>query len=326
MSFWQRPDIIELIRTEVDFERLDRIRLERAGWNQSKHWGEKTNSLSQVADIRETIKDIEVFCDRDAVTIQAPKPLDLQQADCLESIAESLKPWRKGPFQLFDLEIDSEWRSNLKWDRIADALGPVKGKKVLDIGCGNGYYMFRASVDEPAMVLGLDPSVPFLLQFEMIQHFAQIESLQIELLGAEHLDLFHSAFDVVLCMGILYHQKNPVQILKDIWNTLAPGGTAIIESQIIPGKESIALFPEERYAKARNVFFVPTENCLKNWIHRAGFQEIETISVDQTTFDEQRTTRWSTFESLQDFLDPSDPTITVEGYPAPQRAAIRAVR
>ena len=326
MSFWQRPDIIEQIRTAVDFDRLERIRLERAGWIHSKHWGEKTDSLTDLGVICDSLPNLGIQTDIDAVTIDSALELNESDRSRIESICEGLKPWRKGPFQVFDLTIDAEWRSNLKWNRIAEAIGDLSGKNVLDVGCGNGYYMFRASSMNPKSILGLDPSVPFLLQFELIQHFARIPNLQIELLGAEHLDLFKDAFDLILCMGILYHQKNPIQILKDIWNATAPGGSVIIESQIIPGEEPIALFPEDRYAKARNVFFVPTESCLRNWIFRAGFGEIQTIDVERTTFDEQRTTRWSTFESLQDFLDPNDSSITVEGYPAPLRAAIRAIK
>ena len=326
MSFWNRPDILEPIRDAVDCDRLDRIRTERAAWPHSRHWGPITKSLAGLPSIAADAGKTEVSLDEDWVTCRAEFELSPENTAMIESIAERLMPWRKGPFRLFDLEIDSEWQSNRKWNRIEQALGDLQGQKILDVGCGNGYYLFRAAAQNPALGIGLDPSVPFLLQFELMQHFCQRPNLQIELLGAEHVDCFHEVFDVVLCMGILYHQKNPLQILKDLWKATRPGGTAIIESQIIPGNSPVALFPEDRYAKARNVFFVPTVKCLENWILRAGFRELEVLSVEKTTLDEQRKTRWTTFESLEDFLDPEDPEKTIEGYPAPHRAAIRAIR
>lgn len=326
MSFWQRPDIIDQLREDIDFDQLQRIRTERASWTQTKHWAQKTHQLSELGELSGRIGPLSVDCRTDSVTCSSSQAITPQDLQRLDSIAESLIPWRKGPFQILDLEIDTEWRSNLKWDRIKSALGDLAGKRVLDVGCGNGYYMFRASELGPELVLGLDPSVPFLLQFEFVQHFAQIPGLQIELLGAEHLRFFKAAFDVILCMGILYHQKNPIEILRQAFQTLRPGGSAIIESQIIPGDDPVALFPEDRYAKARNVFFVPTVTCLTHWIKRAGFSKVETLSVDNTSLDEQRKTRWSTFESLEDFLDPADSSLTVEGYPAPRRAAMIAYR
>ncbi|MCK5863518.1 MAG: DUF1698 domain-containing protein, partial [Marinobacter adhaerens] len=48
------------------------------------------------------------------------------------------------------------------------------------------------------------------------------------------------------------------------------------------------------------------------------------VDVTPTTTDEQRSTDWMRFNSLQDFLDPNDPSKTVEGYPGPLRATVIA--
>ena len=326
MSFWKRPDIVKKIQNQIDFDEIDAIRIERKGWLTSKHWSKKLQLFEKLPELESTAAEIDEFNQfTDWVTVGNPellKPSSNHQA--IEKLAEELMPWRKGPFRLCGLEIDAEWRSNLKWNRIQPALGSLTDAKVLDVGCGNGYYMFRAATQDPEMILGLDPSVPFLMQFELIQKYARRPELQYELLGAEHLSFFHELFDVVLCMGILYHQRNPLAIMREIHDALVPGGITLIESQVIPGEESIALFPEDRYAKARNVFFVPTTSCLENWIRRSGFESVELVSVERTTTDEQRKTRWTTFESLEDFLDTNDSELTVEGHPAPLRAAFRA--
>ena len=47
-------------------------------------------------------------------------------------------------------------------------------------------------------------------------------------------------------------------------------------------------------------------------------------TVHVTSTDEQRRTDWMINESLSDYLDPDDPALTVEGYPAPKRAVLIA--
>jgi len=186
--------------------------------------------------------------------------------------------------------------------------------------------MFRAAAQQPKLVLGLDPSIAFYCAFEMMQRFIQLENLQYERLGCEHLYVFDQAFDVAMCMGILYHHRSPIEILRNLRSTLRVGGIAIIESQSIDGEGTMALFPEDRYAKARNVFFVPTRDCLVNWVKRSGFKNVEVISHTKVTTEEQRSTKDMTWESLSDFLDPVDQNLTIEGYPAPFRTVIRAER
>ena len=125
---------------------------------------------------------------------------------------------------------------------------------------------------------------------------------------------------------MLYHHRSPVEILRNLKQTIRVGGFAIIESQSIDGEGSMALFPEDRYAKARNVFFVPTKDCLVNWVKRSGFKNVEVISHTKVTVDEQRATKDMTWESLPNFLDSNDHNLTIEGYPAPYRTVVRAER
>ena len=186
--------------------------------------------------------------------------------------------------------------------------------------------MFRAAAHEPKLVLGLDPSIQFYYVFEMMQRFLQLPTLQYERLGLEHLYVFDQAFDIALCMGVLYHHRSPIEILRNLRQTIRVGGFAIIESQSIDGEGSMALFPEDRYAKARNVFFVPTKDCLVNWVKRSGFKNVEVISHTKVTPQEQRATQDMTWESLPDFLDPDDQNLTIEGYPGPFRTVVRAER
>ncbi|MEM9410531.1 MAG: tRNA 5-methoxyuridine(34)/uridine 5-oxyacetic acid(34) synthase CmoB [Planctomycetota bacterium] len=327
MLTWPRPDLIrEFCATKVEFKTLESVRIRRREKLSRPYHAAQAEKLIDLPAANDLPKPIFSDLSKDHVTIGQAADLTERQHELVWKAVEALQPWRKGPFRLFGHEIDAEWRSNLKWNRIAATLGNLRGTKILDVGCGNGYYMFRAAAGDPEAIIGLDPSIPFYLSFELMQRYLQNEKLQYELMGVEDLEVFDQAFDIALCMGIVYHHRSPIPILNRLLKTLRVGGTAIIESQTIPGEGSMALFPEERYAKARNVYFMPTKDCLINWAKRAGFKEIELIDHSKVTTEEQRSTHLMAYESLSDFLDPNDENLTVEGYPAPYRTVIKAVR
>jgi tRNA (mo5U34)-methyltransferase len=242
--------------------------------------------------------------------------------------AKQLIPWRKGPFTLFGELIDAEWRSDFKWERLKEHLDDMQDKKILDIGCNNGYFMFKMAEENPELVLGIDPVLDYKTQFEFIQNYIKNPNLHFELFGVEHLPYFKDLFDIVFSMGIIYHHRHPLEQLINIRESLVPGGQMILETIGIPGEDSIALFPEDRYAKMRNVFFVPTLSCLINWTKKAKFTDVEVISSTPLTPDEQRLTPWCPppHQSLEDFLDPNDKSKTFEGHPAPMRFCIKARR
>ena len=240
--------------------------------------------------------------------------------------AKAILPWKKGPYSLFGIDIDAEWRCDHKWDRLADFMPSLTGKRILDIGCNNGYFMFRMLNDEPEFVLGVDPVPRLWYQFHLLQRFAQISNIEFQMLGWEETAFFHELFDIVFNMGIFYHHFNPVQMLKNMRQSLRPGGTLVLESIIIPGEESICLFPPDRYANMRNVWLVPTVTAMVNFLERTNFEDIQIVSVTNHTPDEQRTTAWNPGPSFKDFLKKGDATHTIEGHPAPKRAILTAKR
>ena len=243
----------------------------------------------------------------------------------LTAAMRAFMPWRKGPFNLFGLEIDAEWRSFRKWNRLLPKLPDLAGKVVADIGCNNGYYMFRMAPYRPRCVVGFEPMLQHYYCFQALNHLAGQPHLFIEPFGVEQLIHYPRCFDVVFLMGIIYHRISPVTMLREVREAMQPGGTLLVESQAIPGDEPVALFPAERYAKVPGTYFVPTASCLVNWLKRVGFDEVECFCSHPMSSEEQRQTEWMTFESYADFIDPADPGRTVEGYPAPLRVFVKAI-
>ncbi len=238
---------------------------------------------------------------------------------------KALSPWRKGPFDFFGEHIDTEWRSDWKWERVAPHLSSLKGRLVLDVGCGSGYHCWRMLGAGARQVIGVDPSRLFLVQFEAFKRYAG-KTLPVHLLPLKMEDVPENlkAFDTVFSMGVLYHRRSPIDHLLELKGALRAGGELVLETLVIDGALGQVLMPEDRYAMMRNVWFLPSPDTLLLWLRRAGFRNARVVDMARTTTEEQRQTEWMRFNSLSDFLDPENPEKTVEGYPAPLRAVVIA--
>ncbi len=300
----------------MNLEDLQKKKSDCRNWKNVKPWYDEILKISN-------IKKGELSVDYgDWFTIGKREDLTQEEYDIIENAAKKLIPWRKGPFNIFGLEIDSEWQSNIKYNLIRPHFN-LKDKVVADIGCNNGYYMFRMLEDNPKRLVGFDPSALTLHQFEFINHFVKSDIVY-EMLGVEHLEYYNHSFDFIFMLGVLYHRPDPVGTLKSLARGLNSKGEILIDTFMIEGDDEICLTPNKRYSKIPNIYFIPTIPALKNWLSRAGFENIEVIATTTTTSEEQRKTKWSFDQSLEDFLDENDPTKTVEGYPAPKRVYIKA--
>ena len=297
---------------------LDTLRQERQKWltwKNIKPYQEAIAALPEYANVKVTLGD--------RVEIQIAD-LSSEELEQIKQAAELMKPWRKGPFQFNTLFIDSEWQSQIKYNLLEPHFN-LKDKIVGDIGCNNGYYLFRMLSQQPKKLIGFDPSAIYYSQFLFVDHFIK-SGIVYELLGVEHVEFYEHKFDTLFCLGVLYHRSDPVAMLKSLFKGLNKGGELILDTFMIDGEEEICLTPRDRYSKIPNIYFVPTVNALKNWCYRAGFESVEVLEIMKTELNEQRKTEWIDTQSLEDFLDPDDPTKTVEGYPAPKRVYLKAIR
>jgi len=234
-----------------------------------------------------------------------------------------LHPWRKGPFHLHGLHIDTEWRSDWKWQRIKPHLSNLENRTILDVGSGNGYHLFRMHGAGAKLAIGIDPSQKFLCQFHAIKHFLGKLPVHQFPLGIEHMPAM-PLFDSVFSMGVLYHRRSPIEHIMKLKSLLRPGGELVLETLVVEGDKDTVFLPDGRYAQMRNVWFLPSTDALKLWMKRCDLKNIRLVDVSRTTTDEQRPTKWMHFHSLQNYLDPDNADLTIEGYPGPVRATIIA--
>ncbi|EIJ67786.1 tRNA 5-methoxyuridine(34)/uridine 5-oxyacetic acid(34) synthase CmoB [Pasteurella bettyae] len=259
-----------------------------------------------------------------AVKAENDQPLSVGEQQRIIYHLKQLMPWRKGPYHLYGIHIDCEWRSDFKWNRVLPHLSPLQNRLILDVGCGSGYHMWRMVGEGAKMVIGIDPTELFLCQFEAVRKLLNNDRrAHLIPLGIEAMQPL-GVFDTVFSMGVLYHRKSPLDHLTQLKNQLRIGGELVLETLVIDGDENTVLVPKDRYAKMKNVYFIPSVDALVNWLQKVGFTNIRCVDVEVTSLKEQRKTEWLENESLIDFLDPNDHRKTIEGYPAPKRAVIIA--
>ena len=261
---------------------------------------------------------------KDKVESIPTEPLSAGETQRITHHLKQLMPWRKGPYHLHGIHIDTEWRSDFKWERVLPHLAPLKDRTILDVGCGSGYHMWRMVGEGAKMVVGIDPTELFLCQFEVVRKLlGNDRRANLIPLGIEQMQPL-AAFDTVFSMGVLYHRKSPLDHLSQLKAQLVKGGELVLETLVIDGDMNTCLVPADRYAKMKNVYFIPSVPCLINWLEKIGFKNVRCVDQAVTTLEEQRRTDWLENESLVDFLDPTDHSKTIEGLPAPKRAVILA--
>lgn len=293
-----------------------------------KEQQEKSLLWKNIKPLRESLANLPNIQDIDlkltnSVKISS-KSITHEQKIQICKLAKALKPWRKGPFEVFDTFIDTEWQSFIKFDILREHLN-LKNKTIADIGCNNGYYMFKMQEFEPKQITGFDPSPLYKTQFDFINHFLKT-NIKFELLGIEHLELYGDKFDIIFCLGVLYHRSDPVLTLKQLYAGLNKNGELFLDTLIIQEDRQIALIPDSTYAKMSNVHFIPTIKTLQIWCKKAKFDKFELLQIKKTDLNEQRKTEWILGQSLDEFLDKNNPDLTIEGYPAPTRAYIKLTK
>ena len=316
---WSALSSTPLAPWEEALHELSSARLRPDGHGDLPRWQAAIQALPAV-------KSAHVELDQDCIGIGREGDLDAAQRQALEDALRQLHPWRKGPFDLFGLHLDSEWRSDWKWQRMQHHIQPLQDRLVLDVGCGNGYHLWRMLGAGARLALGIDPTLLYLHQFEALRRYIGDARAALLPLALEELPAKMGIFDTAFSMGVLYHRRSPFDHLQELRETLRPGGELVLETLVIDGKAGQVLVPRDRYARMRNVWFIPSVPELQRWLERAGFLDVRCVDVTVTTTGEQRGTDWMHFESLDRCLDPDDPGRTVEGYPAPRRAIMMARR
>lgn len=269
------------------------------------------------------------------VELGLPEELsDAQRSALRQSLAE-LGPWRKGPFRLYGEEVLAHWDSSVRWQRALEAPQQfglkqrLHGAEVLDLGCNNGYYLYRMLGAGVSSAIGFDPVAAFEQQFRFLESISPQSNVAFERKGYQALVDYKERFDLIFCLGILYHHTDPVSILRLCREALRPGGCLVLETMALPeqysGEQPQCLVPGSRYLGSKGVWFVPNRAALWNLLQRTGWRDAQ-ISGEFAGSDDQSRTRFGDLPAPIEFLDPHRPGFTREGLPAPVRLHAWALR
>lgn len=304
-----------------EFHAHEVLRESRKVWRlifRSPHWNEIRKSVSMIAS-EEGCRASSLDLTRDTISARVSGTIDCEK---LTSLCRSLISWRTGPYQIGELYLDTEWRSHMKWSRISPMIPRKPNMRVADVGCSNGYFLHKLSLLNPEIAIGFDPVERCWLQFALLQAILQTPNLAFVPMGVLSLSAFPQFFDFILCMGVIYHQRDQALAVRRLYDATRSGGHVLLESLVVPHDEPLTISPPNRYAKMRNAWTIPSAASLETLFRAAGFKDVEVRSFGPLNTEEQRSTTFAPYESLSDFLDPSDPTRTVEGHPAPHTAAV----
>lgn len=277
--------------------------------------------LSLLDDLPD-IPDNHITLTEDVISVDGE--IEYNDHEKINKVMRHLLPWRKGPFKFYDIDIDAEWQCHMKWNRLIDHISPLKNRSVLDVGCNNGYFGWRMRGAGARQVIGIDPSVIAVIQFMAVNHIVKDINHMVFPLKMEDIPPKLQSFDTVFSMGVLYHRRDPLDHIAELYHALRPGGELVIETLVVEGEDGVTFMPPGRYARMNNVWFLPSTDTLETWLKKIGFDHVRTIDINTTSLDEQRTTDWKPGVSLREYLDPTDITKTIEGHPAPLRAMLIA--
>ena len=315
-------DFYQIIAKNKLSKWLEVLPAQLANWQKSNidnRFNQWLNSIKHLPTIKPYQIDL-----LNSVTAESEQPISIGDQQRITQLLKNMMPWRKGPFHLYGINIDTEWRSDWKWERLIPHINNLSGQTVLDVGCNSGYHLWRMVGAGAKLAVGIDPMALYLCQFEAIRKLlGNDQRAHLLPLGIEELPKLN-AFDTVFSMGVLYHRRSPLDHLFQLKDQLIDGGQLVLETLVIDGELHQALMPGERYAQMRNVYFIPSVPTMINWLHKCGFSDVKMVDKSVTSLDEQRKTEWMTSDSLADFLDPNDSSKTIEGYPAPMRAVFIA--
>jgi ubiquinone/menaquinone biosynthesis C-methylase UbiE len=111
-----------------------------------------------------------------------------------------------------------------EWPALRALLPDLRGRNVLDLGCGFGWFCRWAHQQGAAHVLGIDVSERMLARAKETTDDPSITYIKADM---EHLELQPKSFDVVYSSLALHYVENLSRLLSQAYRSLVPGGALV---------------------------------------------------------------------------------------------------
>jgi len=175
----------------------------------------------------------------------------------------------------------------------------LSGKKVIDVGAWDGFFSFEAERRNAKSVLAVDTVMwkehpTFNVQKNRkVMHtgkkgfnFAhkilksKVNSEEIEVMDLRTTNSIYGKFDLVLCLGILYHMEDPLGMCKVMYDICKKGGLLILETHIDMNKIDypvMAFYPGKECNNDAGTWWGPNARCVEAMLKVAGFSEVQRV-------------------------------------------------
>jgi tRNA (mo5U34)-methyltransferase len=153
------------------------------------------------------------------------------------------------------------------------------GKRVLDVGCWDGFWTFEAEKRGAAEVYATDDvsQRPFhsTRTFNVAKDILQSNARYFPETPIERLPSLGVKFDIVLFLGVYYHLRDPLRALGILRSMLNDGGLIVIEGPVLYNsrKAFAAFLYHEICRHDRSNWWVPSVKCLEEWIESSFFRK-----------------------------------------------------
>ena len=172
----------------------------------------------------------------------------------------------RDPYGAHILHSLSRARSFSRW--MSDVIRPWVGRAVLEIGAGIGNLTVHLVPRDRYLATDINPDyLDYLANFALAKPYLEVGTLEAE--SADGFTRLAGGFDTVVCLNVLEHLDEPVDVLRNFGTALMPGGRAIVLVPQGPGRYNSldrALGHRLRYTRER----------LRSVVEQAGF-EVEAL-------------------------------------------------
>ena len=160
-----------------------------------------------------------------------------------------------------------------------------RGGRILEIGPKHGLDTRLLATLEPRELVTVDlpekagEIASWLPEVPAARH---VEANVLYLSEQERAEL--GRFDLVWCLGVLYHNVEQLRLLRRLYELTAESGLVVVESattrsRILAGRNVVELHWPETYRGVPTITHLPTRRAIAAWLEMAGFADVRIRDV-----------------------------------------------
>jgi len=208
----------------------------------------------------------------------------------LRALFDSTKPWH----HLIDVngvptKVEPAWGEHLDhprglWEKVAPLLRAIDARRLLDVGCNDGFFLFESRRLGVKDVVGVEVHPHYYDHAVLVNRLLAPGGVDIRRMSAYDVDETLGTFDVTLALGLIYHLKNPFLFLERV----GPLTTTIIVETAVrnsdedirnreegrpspPSVEFVENPPSELNPEGAPNWWMPNSECVSALLRVCGF-------------------------------------------------------